>query len=193
MKDRFRVSRLRLQWALPAVLIPGLCILISSWVMGYLQAAYIPWDGGGVFYLLNVSAMLIGSVAEEIGWRGFLLPRLQKRHSPFISSLIVGILWGVWHFNFTGGIAGFIFYTITIIEMSILMTWVYNKSKGSLLLMSLWHLTINITSRVFLWERFNLQLFKVQSIVFGLACVILLAVDGKSLFSKVPADALPTN
>lgn len=188
IKSRFLLNRLTLKWALPALLIPFLCILISSWGMGYAQAAYVPWQGDAVFYLLNISAMLIGSVAEEIGWRGFLLPGLQKRHTPFVSSVIVGVLWGIWHLNLTGGIAGFVLYIITITEMSVLMTWVYNKSKGSLLLMSLWHLSINITSHVFLWDRFNLQLFIVQSLVFGLACVILLMTDGKSFFSKVPAS-----
>lgn len=122
--------------------------------MTYYKIDYVYWKGDMLFYILNIVAMLIGSAAEEIGWRGFLLPNLQKKYTPFISSIIVGILWGIWHLNFTGGIGGFVLYTVTIIEMSILMTWVYNKSKGSIFLMSVWHLIINLTSHIFLWDRF---------------------------------------
>ncbi|HSR03674.1 MAG TPA: CPBP family intramembrane glutamic endopeptidase, partial [Proteiniclasticum sp.] len=145
-----------------------------------------PWTGSTSFYGISFLAMLIGSTAEEIGWRGFLLPNLQKKHTPFVSSIIVGVLWGVWHLNFTGGITGFLLYTITIIEMSILMTWVYNRTVGNLFLMSLWHLTINIASHFFLWDRFGTELFIVESILFGTACVVLALMERSTHFFKRP-------
>jgi len=83
--------------------------------MAYYKIDYVPWKGNMLFYLLSFVAIVIGSAAEEIGWRGFLLPNLQKKHTAFVSSIIVGILWGVWHLNFTGGILGFVLYTVTII------------------------------------------------------------------------------
>jgi membrane protease YdiL (CAAX protease family) len=184
IKNKFLLNKIVLKWLLPAIAIPGICIVVSSLIMTYIKNEYVPWKGDILFYILSFVAMLIGSIAEEIGWRGFLLPTLQKKYSPFFSSVFVGILWGVWHLNFTGGIGGFILYTITIIEMSILMTWIYNKSNGSLLIMSVWHLTINLSSHIFLWNRFNIQLFIVESIVFGVFCVIVLILDRNTFFLR---------
>src|SRR5574337_857223 len=45
-----------------------------------------------LFYLLTT-----GPLGEELGWRGFALPRLLKRFNPFVASLVLGAIWGVWH------------------------------------------------------------------------------------------------
>lgn len=174
IKNHFIINKKFTKWLLPTIAIPGLSIVVSSFVLTYYKIEYVSWIGDTSFYILNFTAILVGCAAEEIGWRGFLLPNLQKKYTPLISSIIVGFLWGVWHLNFTGGILGFVLYTVTIIEMSILMTWVYNKSGGNILLMIIWHLIINLTSHIFLWERFSLQLFIVESIVFGVLCLLVL-------------------
>lgn len=184
IKNNFRINKIDTKWILPAIAIPGVCIIVSSFIMTYYKIDYVSWTGDLLFYILNFVAILIGSVAEEVGWRGFLLPNLQKKHTPFKSSIIVGILWGVWHLNFTGGILGFVLYTVTIIEMSMLMTWLYNKSNGNILLMTVWHLVINLASHIFLWERFNLNLFVVESVVFGFMCIFILIVEKNTNFFK---------
>lgn len=184
IKKHFRIDKAAAKWMILAIAIPSICIIVSSFIMSYYKIGFVPWKGDMSFYILNFVAILIGSAAEEIGWRGFLLPKLQKKHSPFISSIIVGILWGVWHLNFTGGVWGFILYTVTIIEMSILMTWVYNKSNGNLVLMTVWHLAFNLTSRIFLWDRFTLQLFLVEGVVFGILCLLILIIERKTYFLK---------
>lgn len=177
IKEHFLIDKKFVKWLTPTIAIPSISIIISGFIMSYYKIDYVPWKGNLSFYILSLIAILVGCAAEEIGWRGFLLPNLQKRHNPLISSIIVGILWGAWHLNFTGGILGFILYTVTIIEMSILMTWVYNKSDGNLLLMTIWHFVFNLSSHIFLWDRFSLQLFVVQSIVFGILCFIILMIE----------------
>lgn len=184
IKSQFIIDKTLLNWVIPTIAIPSVCIIISSFVMTYYKINYVLWKGNLSFYLLNFVAISIGCVAEEIGWRGFLLPNLQKRYTPFISSIIVGVLWGVWHLNFTGGILGFVLYTVTIIEMSILMAWLYNKSNGNLLLMIIWHIVFNLTSHIFLWDRFNLQLFIVESIVFGIMCLFILIIEKNTYLFK---------
>lgn len=184
IKKHFFIDKNFIKWMIPTVAIVSICIIVSSLIMTYFKIDYVPWKGNLSFYILNFTAILVGSATEEIGWRGFLLPNLQKRYSPFISSIIVGILWGVWHLNFTGGLLGFLLYTVTIIEMSILMTWIYNRSDGSLLLMIIWHLVFNLTSHIFLWDRFSLYLFIVEGIVFGILCLLILIVEGNTYFSK---------
>lgn len=184
IKKHFRVDSLVIKWIIPAILIPGVCIFVSSYIMSFYEIIYVKWDGDILFYLFSFIAIMIGSVVEEIGWRGYLLPNLQKKYTPFVSSLIVGVLWGIWHFNFMGGILGFVLYTVTIVEMSILMTWMYNKSNGNLWLMIVWHLVFNLSSRIFLWQRFTVHLFVVEIIVFGVVCLLFLIIDKDKFFSK---------
>jgi CAAX amino terminal protease family. len=176
IKSRLHFDLSIVKWVIPVIAIPGICIAVSGFIMSYYKISYIPWQGNPLFYILNTTAILAGCAAEEIGWRGFLLPNFQKKYSPFISSIIVGVLWGIWHLNFTGGTLGFILYTITIIEMSILMTWVFNKTNGNLLLMIVWHFIFNLASHILLWERFNISLFIVESIVFGILCTVILVL-----------------
>ncbi len=105
--------------------------------------------------LFIMKFFLDAGLGEELGWRGFLLPRLQARHSALVSSIIVGIVWGLWHlplfmlegmsptYEFGqayGVIPALLVYTVFIvIPYSILFTWVYNNTKGSLLLAFVFH------------------------------------------------------
>lgn len=79
---------------------------------------------------------------EEIGWRGYVLPRLQAKHSALISSLIIGVIWGLWHlpkFLAPGNTSPFGWFMVKIAVEAILFTWLYNNTKGSLLLATLFH------------------------------------------------------
>jgi membrane protease YdiL (CAAX protease family) len=80
--------------------------------------------------------VIIISLGEEFGWRGFALPRLQERYSALASSLILGVLWSLWHFP--GYLVGagvpldmpFYLFTLWVIPATILMTWVYNNTSS---------------------------------------------------------------
>jgi membrane protease YdiL (CAAX protease family) len=98
------------------------------------------------------SILIAGGGMEEIGWRGFALPRLQKLYSPLIASLLIAIVWALWHlplyFNgqYTSGsntgpaaLAGILFRFEWSLPLSVIFTWVYNRSRGSLLIMVLFH------------------------------------------------------
>ena len=85
-----------------------------------------------------------GPVGEELGWRGFVLPKLLKRINPLISSIILGIIWTSWHipmfyFHVPGYDISFISYLLETIYLTILFTWLYNNTKGSLLIIILFH------------------------------------------------------
>ncbi len=85
------------------------------------------------------------SLGEELGWRGFAIPRLQAGQSALVASLILGLLWGIWHLPrvWTPGgpldAAGFAWLVVGIVLDAVLYTWVMNNSRGSLLLMVLFH------------------------------------------------------
>jgi membrane protease YdiL (CAAX protease family) len=96
--------------------------------------------------------MLMGSsMGEEPGWRGFALPRMQAHQSSLRASLLLGLFWGVWHLplwltkghpmqeTFWG------WSVLGLMATAVLFTWVYNHTKGSLLLALLFHTSIAIT------------------------------------------------
>ena len=89
---------------------------------------------------------------EEIGWRGYVLPRLQAKHSALASSLILGALWGLWHlpkYLAPGDKGSFALGMVKVLADAILYTWIYNSTKGSLLLTTILHASGN-TAGVFL-------------------------------------------
>ena len=92
---------------------------------------------------------LLAAIPEEIAWRGFALPRLQSRFSALAASLIVGFLWALWHLPLllntdnvmsTYPIHLFIF---EVMVRSIIYTWIYNSTRGSLLFVTLFHAASN--------------------------------------------------
>ena len=99
-----------------------------------------------VFLPQAVLIILTASFAEELGWRGFALPRLQHRYGPVLGTVILGSLHGLWHLPvfFTQVLgpfslpnyAGFLFVAIAA---SFLYTWIFNHTRGSVLLATLTH------------------------------------------------------
>lgn len=89
------------------------------------------------------------ALGEEIGWRGFALPALQSRFSGFASSLVLGVIWTLWHlplFWFGGGFhqqLPFGWYALQITGSTFLYTWMYNRTEGSLLIMMFFHTASN--------------------------------------------------
>ena len=181
---RLKPQRAYFKWYACAVLLPVSLIALSALPLPMLGLPYQPWGGDALFYILNIVFMLFGCFGEEIGWRGFLLPTLLKRFSPFAGSLIIGTIWGVWHINFSYGILGFLLFTVTTIELSIIFTWIYNQTSGSVLAMGIFHLLLNICSRLWHWGRFGVTLYAVQAVVFGIAYVIILAISRKDFFRR---------
>lgn len=92
-----------------------------------------------------VSLFLRGAMGEELGLRGFALPRLQERMSPFRASLIIGVLWGAWHLPILIGrdVLSVVAFGLLSIGLSMLFTWLFNGSGGSLIPVLLFHATQN--------------------------------------------------
>ena len=103
-----------------------------------------------VFAVIFITAGL----AEEVGWRGFALPRLQSRWSPLAASLTLGLVWALWHLpgtflpntSHTGrSPAEWLWYIVGTIAFTVVITWVFNGTKGSVLLPMLLHAASNTT------------------------------------------------
>jgi uncharacterized protein len=106
--------------------------------------------GPGLTYLATFIVILfVGGGQEEPGWRGFALPRLQEQFGPVPASLALGALWGIWHlplfilvpnYDNAGYRPGQIATTFIIfaggfmVGLSLLLTWLFNQTNGSVLL-----------------------------------------------------------
>ena len=91
-----------------------------------------------------------GPFGEEPGWRGFALPRLEALHGPLPGATILGVLWGCWHLPlFWSGIwtplsgPNVVMFIVMITSLTVIMAWVFNNVKGSLLITMLMHATFN--------------------------------------------------
>jgi uncharacterized protein len=107
-------------------------------------------------YLVQFVLVMIlgGPLFEEIGWRGFALPRLQRMRGPLAASLILGVLWGFWHLPeflvptwaaTSGGssLSGIILFILAAVAFSIIFSWVFNNTRASLLIAVLLHTSID--------------------------------------------------
>jgi len=105
-------------------------------------------------FLPNVLfGLLIPSIGEEPGWRGFALPRMQKQYGPITASLLLGTLHGIWHLPalftpllgpFTG--MGFVTFVLTAAAGTFIYTWVFNNTRGSIWIAMLLHSSSNAAS-----------------------------------------------
>lgn len=107
---------------------------------------------------LLILVTVVLAFGEEAGWRGYLLPLLQTRLSALSASLVVGVVWFLWHIPLMylpGQEAGaeaeafpIALWGATIILTSILYTWLYNNTNGSVLAVTLLHAGLNIWGRL---------------------------------------------
>jgi membrane protease YdiL (CAAX protease family) len=138
------VSAFALVLALLAfAIVPAL--VLSNGAIGSLHWAAIlpavaPWWA-------NPFNLLGGPLNEEPGWRGFALPRLQQRYGPLLGSLVLGVVWIGWHlplFLVPGWLTVPVWaYAILLICLSVLMTWVVNRSNRSIVPAVLMHAVFN--------------------------------------------------
>lgn len=97
--------------------------------------------------------LILPSLGEETGWRGFALPRLQALHGPLVGTLILGAFHGAWHLPafWTGALGGFsviklVTFVLTAIAATFIYTWVFNHTGGSILLAMVLHASGNAAS-----------------------------------------------
>ncbi|WP_240966870.1 CPBP family intramembrane glutamic endopeptidase [Nodosilinea sp. P-1105] len=116
----------------------------ASALQGDLLRDPFPFDSGQALITASLLMAIKGPI-EEFGWRGFALPLLQCRFTPLGAGLILGVIWGIWHvpaFLLSGlpqGSWSFMPFFAGSVAVSVIMTSLYNASRGSLLLAILFH------------------------------------------------------
>jgi membrane protease YdiL (CAAX protease family) len=107
-----------------------------------------------ILILFLVFTLGFDGLGEEIGWRGFALPRLLERYSPLLSSLTLGALWAVWHFPYALTEETSLsdlplqWFFVNLLAISTIYTWIFIHTNGSLLPALLFHAAGNTTSNL---------------------------------------------
>jgi len=185
---RLSIWRVRIGWYLFALLWPVLRSLLVTGMAMLLGHAAPDFSNPPVLHeypappeafsagplvllpMVFLTQLLGSSLGEEFGWRGYALPRLQARISALWSSVALGALWGLWHLPRLLPLhwATFAWFMVSIIMTTILYTWVFNNTRGSLWPVLLFHTSQGVA---------NLFLSAVDVPPIGLVVdVILLAV-----------------
>lgn len=152
LQGQFTLKMALLAFLLP-VLVTGSAYLLQHGLGG---PALLPHWGA---LAAGVGSGLFSSLLEELGWRGFVLARLLKRWSPRKAALLTGLGWGAWHFvlNFIGMrqygswmfLISFLAGPLLLTGFTVLMTWVFLRTRGNLLVMVLFHLSITANAVFF--------------------------------------------
>jgi uncharacterized protein len=158
-------------WYVVVLIVPVLLVIAAGYadglinqqpfsMKGFSTSNEFPGLGPAGYFLFNFFTFGIG---EETGWRGYALPALQKRFSALKSTVILTVGWACWHIPAfiyrpsysqmdAAGIAGFF---MSLLMGAVVLTWLYNSTKGSLLIAAIFHAMIelmfisaNITSKM---------------------------------------------
>jgi membrane protease YdiL (CAAX protease family) len=179
---RLRRWRIGLRWY-----VVGIVLVPAAHLVGVALATL----GGGVFpvhleRLGLLPLLVITNVGEEVGWRGYGLPRLQRRFSALTSSVILGGVWAAFHWvalghNPSRPLSYLAVGTVSLVAMSVVMTWLFNRTGGSVVLMVAVHAMYDVVSIgvVPLVDTRNpLLAFTLSGILLCLIAVVLMLLDG---------------
>ena len=136
-----------------------------------------------------ITLFLVG-VAEETGWRGFALPRLQERSGPLLGTAVLAVVWAAWHLPnlLFGGWTGLSFslWMALTIASAFIYTWVFNNTSGSILMAALLHAAINKGSGLTmglvpgLEDEFHVTAYGAVALAFSVAAVVVvIATKGR--------------
>lgn len=137
--------------------------------------------------------LVIGIVnGEELAWRGYAVPQLQQKYNALTSSIIMGVIWSVFHlplfFTVTGSSQAemsIVSFTISTVSLSILYTWMLNNTRGSVLLAYLFHASANTWSQVFSVDHSNRFIdWSVTGLLVILAVIVVAAAGAENLSTK---------
>lgn len=151
--------RVGVQWYLLVILGYPLLFLAGMAAMGNdvpVAGILRQWPLFLTVYLPNILlGLLLPSLGEEPGWRGFALPRLQRQLGPLSGTLLLGILHGLWHTPayFVRGmilpdgfdLTLFVANTVAIVASTVIWTWIYNNARRSVFMAIVVHATSNAT------------------------------------------------
>ncbi len=171
----------------------GIDVLLGGKLPSFFSAEGVP--GGNPALLIPVVFLAVffqAGLAEEIGWRGYGLPGLQQRFSALTASLILGVIWALWHFhpiNFAILWPRAFWYFFNILPFTVLLTWVYNNTHESLLLAVLFHTASNVSDWIVptlpvVANASGIRPFIIQGVLVWITAIVVVAIYGPKHLSR---------
>lgn len=144
------------KWLIPTLLLMPAMGVLTLLILRLLNQPVL-WEYGlspAMIVPIGLLIWLLGALPEEYGWRGYALERLLKNNSPLVASLILGLVWGLWHLplHFISTSTQYIIpiweYVLQTIILAIIYTWIFLGTRGSILAAGMFHAAGNITGAV---------------------------------------------
>lgn len=190
-------------WLMVGLLSPlGLLLVASAFAAATGEGWPRLWAFGRVNFLpdLGIVAwpfwLLTFGIGEELGWRGYALPRLQTRYSALSATLLLTLGWALWHLptflylpSYRGMsvamIPGFVF---GLAAGAVVLTWLFNSSHGSILTVALWHGTFNLVSAARAAAGTVAAVESVLVMIWAIVVIVLYGPKRLSAAAKVLAE-----
>ena len=161
LRSRLLRWRVDVRWYVVALLTAPLVVMAVLLPLSRSSAGFLPGifasDDKASLLVIGLAAGLMTGVCEELGWTGFVIPRLRLRYGVLTTGIIVGLLWGAWHFPlFSGGdpsgaLPLALFLPVQLFTFlpayRVLMVWVYDRT-GTLLVAMLMHVSLTATTLI---------------------------------------------
>ncbi len=192
-----RIVRWRVGWRWYGVtmLFPGAVVTSTLLLDSQIRGLNTPIPGPEfvlLFVGLVIASSIIGGGLEEIGWRGFMLPRLQSSFDALTASVVVGVVWMLWHaplFVVPGVVQTdlpVLPFVVQGIALAVVFTWLYNSTRGSVLLAVLLHGSFNawLSTVWLLREDLDPVTLWVMALLVCLAAIALVVVYGAEHLSR---------
>jgi membrane protease YdiL (CAAX protease family) len=195
-RGQWRVRPLWVAVAIVLGLVLRLSMSVIALLLGLIPAIQLrPWSPTQLAFFAVM--LFVFALPEELGWRGYALPKLLKAHSPLIAGLIVGVLWGSLHVALTlpgmimAGVPG-VPVVLEVLGLSVLGTWLYIRTDGNLLLASVFHAAQSFF--VIVNDGIALELIWLMAGVYLAAAVVIAIVAGPSFAQRpvAPIEARAT-
>jgi membrane protease YdiL (CAAX protease family) len=172
----------------------GIDVLMGGELPDFMSPAGMPVGISPVLLipLVFLAVLFQAGLAEEIGWRGYALPGLLQRYSALASSIILGIIWWLWHFhpmNYAIYRPMAFQFLFNILAVTILLTWVYNNTDGSILLVVLFHTASNVCdwivpTKMGLAEITSLRPSIIQGVLTWILAIVIVIFFGAKHLSR---------
>jgi len=167
------------RFSLVAILTPMVLMLAVYSASKYLYGIVKPISSLSILDVFFVLSTILAALCEEIGWRGYMLPRLQSRMTPMKASLILGVLWSLWHVpNLFRGVRFFSVWFIGVMGLTVVFTYAFNRAGGRLWPVTLIHASVNIAA-YFLLDITDTRVLMLVSIAYFLWAIGLIAIGGR--------------
>lgn len=176
---KVKYERTCAKWYLFALFAPFVFCAISYAIFSlaeYGSLSFPSFDRPLSSFALECFIITMGSYGEEIGWRGYLLPELRQKHSFFSSTLIVGIIWDIWHLRIGFGLPVFVVYLTMVIELSLIFSWLSQKTENNILSVIILHGSFNLCTLLFYSHIFMSDSPKnnLMLLIYGSMAIILI-------------------